>query len=650
ISALVLYRQIGMRAAAEHRLSENLYRVFDAKPDAILITDNDRRILWKNMAAAELFGVSVTKAPDVYPLDHYFPGIGRRARHGGRHPLDGTSTVDSDSTFRDIIRHALGGTRAVEVTQIRLMGESGHDTTALFVRDISKSQHALRALRRERGLAEAEAERYQRFLAVMSHEIRSPLHAILASLDLASQRPEAAALADLHGIALDAAQIALEEADAVLEIGRAEHEMRRAEPVVFSPVDILRDLVEMNGPSARAAETRLSVEIGPGAEGSVLGLRACFWHAVSNLVGNAVKFTKRGTIVLRLTRTDGTLRVEVADDGPGIAPDMQAAIFRDHYTRNPVPGGRAKGAGLGLGLVVAAVEAMSGQYGVQSAVGQGSTFWFTFPAAPAERQPQVPDLRGAVSLPTGLRVLVVDDAQVNRVLIQQMFSTLGLDADLAASGPEAVAMAEAYAYDLIMMDLSMPDMDGFAAAAAIRRGGASKRSAIVALTANVLARQEVDKPDSDFDGMLLKPLRLDELRHALAAGLHRPSQSRVREAPLVDMSVADDLLKMLPPAAIEPLLTALLDEARDLARDLDQGVPVQGLPARFHRIAGSAGMLGAERLRGLALDAELDCKESARAPTLSFRAAWTQTIAETAREWTSHLAEIAHPVGATFER
>lgn len=647
--ASVLFRQVGIRAAAERRLSENLYRVFDAKPDAIVITDANRQILWNNIAATELLGLKATGESAPPLLDVYFPGLQRTARRGGTHPLD---RAEQSSTFRDIVRRAGGGTLAVEVTRIELVSESGDNTNALFVRDISETQRALRALRRERRLAKAEAERYQRFLAVMSHEIRSPLHAILASLDLAGKRPNALEMADLHQIATDAARVALREADTVLKNARAAYEVHLAEPEVFSASKTLADLVEMNGPTAQNAGTELVLEIGPGAEGAILGLRACFWQAVANLLGNAVKFTKGGTIALRLGRSGDTLRVEVTDSGPGVDPKLQDTIFRDHFTRDPATGAVGKGAGLGLGLFVEAVQAMSGQYGLESVVGKGSTFWFTFPAPPVgqPKSAEIQDLAASSATPAGLSILVVDDSDVNRMLIQQMFATLGLHADLAESGAEAVNRAQTVRYDLILMDLSMPNIDGYAAAAQIRQAGASQSASIVALTANVLARREVDKPGSDFNGFLLKPLRLEELRAWMAEGRYRTSVSREDLPSLVDPGVAQDLLAMLSPPTIKSFLAAFFDETRDLSEWLDLGMRNEDLCAKFHKIAGSASMLGAGRLRALALDGELASKDTDRGVGPAFRVTWMQTIAETARCWELLLQDKSEPVAATDER
>lgn len=629
--ALILFRQVGVRAAAERRVSENLSRVFDAKPDAILLTDANRRILWMNKAAAELLDVDLTVEAHAHPLDFFFPGIQRLIHQGKTHPLDRS---DQSSTFRDIVRQTGGAIVAVEVTRVQLMEENGKNTNALFVRNISETQRALRALRRERRLAEGEAERYQRFLATMSHEIRSPLHAIMASLDLARQRPGATALADLHDIAMDAARIVLREADAVLENGRAEHEMNVAERGVFSASEILTNLVEMNGPAAHSAGTKLAVEIEPEADVPIHGLRACYWHAAANLLSNAVKFTSNGKITVRLTRVEDALRVEVADTGPGISPDLLDAIFRDHYTHNPVTVTTGKGAGLGLGLFVKAVRAMDGRYGVESIVGKGSTFWFTFPARSATlpKSAEHQDLPGLGHLRSDLRVLVVDDSHVNRSLIHQMFSMLGLQADLAESGTEAVSRAEEFGYDLILMDLSMPHMDGYTAAAKIRREGASNSAMIVALTANVLARQEVEKQGS-FDGFLLKPLRFDELRTWLAGGLHQQPLPQGGVPSSIDRAVAQDLLDTLPLSTLETLLKAFLDELEDLVASLDSYSRDADLSGKFHKVASSASMLGAARLRDLSLEGEAAAKKTDYRLKPTFRTVFLQAISETSHDW-----------------
>lgn len=644
LGAWLLYRQIGVRAAAEHRMNENVRRIVHEKPDAVLVTDSHNRILRMNGSATELFGISEAEAQGHDAVALFFPGVWRRAKAGNVHPLSGQAPPEKAQTFRDIIRRADGEALPVEVTRIQLMTESGNDTTVLYVRNISETQRALRALRRERRRAEAEASRYQRFLAVMSHEIRSPLHAIIASLDLARQKPEAAPLADLHDIAMNAAQVALNEADAVLDIGRAENQMRAAERVIFSPAKIVRDLVEMSGPAAHSAGTKLSVHIGPGADATILGTRACFWHAVSNLLSNALKFARGGSVRLRLTRNDGELRVEVIDNGPGISPEMRDLIFKDHFTLDTKYSEQHKGAGLGLGVFVAAVGAMSGQYGLDSEVGRGCTFWFTFPALsdcqPAQDLPPV-EAPTTAPLTTGLRVLVVDDSEINLILMQQMLATLGLRADLANSGAEAVELAKTVAYDLILMDLSMPDMDGNAAASLIRQESKSRRAGIVALTANLLALHERDDPGSVFDEILLKPLRIDGLRQALSLGAQRPPAPVEETSPVIDQDIAQDLLEMLPASAIEPLLTSLFEEANKLLRDLDQGDSADNLSRRFHRLAGSAGMLGARRLRALALAGELRCKDSTQLPTPAFMARWTMTIGDTSRDWAALLGGAA---------
>jgi len=641
MATLLALRQISNKAAAERRLTENLNRVFEARPHAIILTDANLRILRMNTAAALLLGVHETQMRDVKFLDKFFPGIQRLARLGRSHPLNDNTRSENDLVYRDILRRVGGCTRAVEVARIRLVTDGDGDNQALFIRDISETQHALRALRRERGSARSEAKRYKRFLAVMSHEIRTPLHAIIAALDLAALRPKSPELADLHATALEAAQVALQQADAVLEIGRAEYQMTGAEPTQFSPADIVYSLVQMAAPIANSQGTKISVEIAQEAEASVFGLRPCFWHAVSNLLSNAVKFTQNGKVRVSLERNEEWLKVEVADQGPGIAAELQTVIFRDHYSAGAIGIGRGKGAGLGLGVFVAAVEAMSGQYGLKSAIGEGSTFWFTLPATSAGRALPTALKKPAQSqpfMPPNMQVLVVDDSDVNLELMQQMLSVLGLRPDVASSGVDAVARAFVCAYDLILLDLSMPDMDGYAVAAAIRKSGSSRHAIIIALTANVLAREEIGKPDSDFDDLWLKPLRLDDLRQALVTCVGSARAVSCILVPFVDQPAAQDLLRVLPATKVRQFLAAVFDEAEKLARDLKRGADKEDLANSFHRVAGSAGMLAMGRLQELALQGEAACKELEQALGPVFLAKWTQAVSDTSNDWSKLLA------------
>lgn len=638
LATYVLYRQVEKRAGAERHLRESLARLIDAEPDGVILTDAAHRILRLNAGAVRLLGCDDARVLGHDAIGLFFPTAGRLARRGRPHPA-----VDdlSAGPFRDIARTWAGRRFPVKVSRAVLMPGTDGGQIALYIRDISETQAAMRALRRERRRAEAEAARYWRFLSVMSHEIRTPLHGIVAALDLVRAREVGPETAELVEIAWNSAQVALDQADEVLEIGRIEHEMTAVSPAPFQPADVLRDLADMMGPLTQHGRIALQLDIAPLAEAAVLGVRGAFWHAVSNLLSNALKFTRQGSVTLRLFPTaaaERELRLEVSDTGTGIPPELQAAIFRDHFTSGPRADFGGKGAGLGLGVFRRAVAMMGGEFGLHSVMGKGSTFWFTFPAPVAEPLPP-PDLQaGEMALPRiDLRVLVVDDVQVNRTLMLHMLEKLGARAEAAASGADAVARARAAPFDVILMDLAMPGMTGHEAAREIRQVGASCAGRILALTANAFALNDPGADCEVFDDVLLKPIKLAELTRVLAAAGPAPGEPVIAApGPLLDDEVLADLMTVASSLPLADLVATLLADATALTDQM--GAIAAGLPGQFHSIAGAAAMLGAARLRLLALAGENSVWLHGTLPDPGFIARWQAAIADTRAAYAAALA------------
>lgn len=699
----ILNRQLERRAAAERRLREGLARLIDAGPDAVIMTDPSFRIFRLNDAAERFFDCTGGEAMGGDAIALFFPMPARLAKGGKPHPLTaGPGGLPENRPFRDIVRGRTGRRFPVIVSAVTLMAGTADAQIALFIRDISESQSAMRALRRERGRAEAEAARNLRFLSVMSHEIRTPLHGVVAALDLLRARDIPPENGELVDIAANAAQEALKQADEVLEIGRVAHEMGSVAPAPFHPADLLRNVVGMVEPLARRSGIELRLEIAPEAEIAVIGMRGAFWHAVSNLLGNAIRFTREGGVTVRMVPT-GTyapqLRIEISDTGIGIERGLHATIFRDHYTTGTRGAASGKGAGLGLGVFRRAVEFMGGEYGLESQPGEGSTFWFTIPAHPARApEPSDPGMEAPVQLSPDLRVLVVDDVEVNRILVARMLERLGVMAESAGSGKEAVARARNSAFDVILMDLAMPGMSGQEAAQEIRREGVSQRSRILALTANTFALTEIGDGHDVFDGILLKPLRTADLGRHLAAGggwrnvVNRESpdreaagvnaageavppgdrftqgglvgrgsggedmsiDDRIEESPrsggpagelavpVLDDDVLKDLVANAALLQLGDLVAEMLHEAKLLA-GLAEGLDPDELAVRFHRIAGVAAMLGATRLHGLAIAGEDAARIDARLPEPGFPAHWGAVIAATQAAYASVLPPDSGP-------
>jgi len=229
-------------------------------------------------------------------------------------------------------------------------------------------------------------------------------------------------------------------------------------------------------------------------------------QALFNLVGNAVKFTEQGSVIVRcMTPRPGILRFEVQDTGVGVAEDVQARIFQRFDQGDASTTRRFGGSGLGLSITRKLAELMSGDVGLISEVGVGSTFWLEIAAEPAAARVFAADSLEPVL--EGLTILVVEDNPTNRMIATKLLEAMGAKVVTAEDGYLGVEAASAGGFDLILMDVQMPGIDGLEAARRIRAlGGPASQTPIVALTANVLSHQRAAYLDAGMDGVVGKPI------------------------------------------------------------------------------------------------------------------------------------------------
>ena len=581
-----LYRQSALRTTMVERLDSNLRASFEAALDGVIVTDAEGRILLFNSAAEALFNqrrafvigrsISILLPP----------------RAGQRQAIDARQLIQQiERRRRRRVRlHGRDGQMLpISVSSVGDTGSSGQPIHIGFVRDISSVVMMERQRRQAARRVERDAAEKVRFLAATSHELRTPMQGVLGAIDLVLRQQSDPAIQSLLHIAQESAVAALDQIDHVLEITALDdvaQPERADEP--FSAATIAADLIAAavrNGPQD-GLDIRLDL-VGD-VPSEVIGKPRAFRQTLRNLISNAVKFGAGKPITLRLSSlSPAALRVEVEDAGIGIDPKDQSRIFDDFealdrdYTR------LSGGIGIGLGIVRRAVLSMRGTVGVISRLGQGSIFWFEIPVRPALPHAQ------AAGQPAPMQVLVVDDQSINLLLMQKMIDALGHRADQANSGQVAIRMARAERYDLILMDISMPEMDGIEATRHIRAEGASRQSPIVGFTANLQPADHARALAAGMREILYKPARPTDVERVL---YNVPSAPPAEDVAGLNEGICD-AVDLLANSLGVNRLAKLVDDVDSSFHALFDYASAEAdlaeLASQAHKCAGAAAILGA---------------------------------------------------------
>ncbi|MFN4177601.1 ATP-binding protein [Phenylobacterium sp.] len=362
--------------------------------------------------------------------------------------------------------------------------------------------------------AERAAKVKSEFLANMSHEIRTPLTSILGFASFLDEMKLADPAGRYAGRVVSASRTLLAVVNDILDFSKLEAGRLELKPRPTDPSECVRDVLELFGPQAEAKGLDLAPDVG--SCGLVMVDPDRLRQVLMNLAGNAVKFTSEGLVRIACAydRDAERLTFRVSDTGPGLGAEAQAKLFQRF---SQVDGSTTRahgGTGLGLAISKGLVEAMGGRIGVESRLGRGSTFWFEVPAPAAGAQSVAPEAAPELDALSGVRILAVDDNPQNLEIVRSILRPLGVELTEAGSGAQAVEAAKIAPFDLILMDLRMPEVDGWAAAGAIRDGDGPNRDApILAFSADVA-------PDRRgamgvFQDLVRKPIEPLELLRAI---------------------------------------------------------------------------------------------------------------------------------------
>ena len=479
-----------------------------------------------------------------------------------------------------------------------------------------------------REAAEAASRAKSQFLANMSHEIRTPMNGVLGMAELLLDTPLSERQRRYLETLYRSGENLLDIINDVLDFSKIEAGRLELAPVDFPLRAALREVIESF--SERASRKGLSLECSVGEDipdplhGDAVRLR----QVLNNLIGNAIKFTEAGRISVAVERAQGdALRFSVSDTGIGIDAEDRALIFDAFAQADVSHSRRYGGTGLGLSISRQLIELMGGRLGLESTPGQGSTFWFEVPFAPATRAivESAPTATARALPRLHGHVLLAEDNAVNEVVAGAMLESFGLRVSVAQNGRQALEAVAAQAFDVVLMDCQMPEMDGFEAARRIRRREAEKgvpaaaRQTIVAVTANAIEGDRERCLAAGMDDYLSKPFSKADL-HALlsrwlAAGKpaaadhsapvpvgHADVREEAVDADTIDETVLDRLAALQRPGkvgVVEQVVGLYLDDSGRALVTLREALSRHDLAAatqHAHNLKSSSGHVGATGL------------------------------------------------------
>ena len=481
-------------------------------------------------------------------------------------------------------------------------------TEARMIADLENVNSALLSTKSELENAQKQKDA---FFAQMSHEIRTPLNAVISALRLLHYKPlndDAKMLIDL---AQESSDNLMHVINYILDVSKmhAEEKIEKHESVLIA--EFANSVVDVLRPRALEKSIDLILDVDEDVDAQIKTAPDLLRQVLLNLLNNAIKFTDDGSVKLSIKKTDEGLYFSVADTGEGISEEQKYSMFEPYESR-PVQGDY--GSGLGLDICRRNVDRLGGKIGVESTLGDGSCFWFVIPSniPITNSSPVVPRIDKPLPETLHGNILLVDDNATNLLLERQILESIGLTVTGADSGKNAISLVFAQRFDLVLMDINMPDMDGHQTTAAIRKVMGKEELPIIALTAYASSEEAGKSMKSGMNGYLTKPIDvevlIEELEHWLKG---KQKNENENEDSFLDIEIIDTLISQIGGDGLKKVLIKFTDEVELHIGTLENNVSMQAVLRSLHILKSTSRSLGLDQSANIFSDMESKAKEGA---------------------------------------